>query len=384
MKSIILLSAALILPLTLAACQPEVEQALPPDASDVRPEPSRTPVYEPPQTAELKTTRKPAPSPAPLPAQVQTKAVTPFAVKRCMNIGNSMESPSEGEWGTIIRREDFRNIARAGFDSIRLPVRWDTHMAKRAPYAVDPAYMNRVAQLVSEAQAEGLGVVLDVHHYDDLTENPRSEARRFYALWEQIAARFADAPYTVYFELLNEPLYNTPMRDVNTLYAEATKIIRKTNPTRIIIMGGNSWNSVETMEDVDWDGVGWPSDPNIVATYHDYGPHEFTHQGAQWTDPSYPAGRKWGSAEDRAEFKLTFDEAAAFKAKTGLRLFVGEFGVINKAPLSERNAWTKARRKAMEAAGTPWCVWNYTGIFELYDPQAERWLTGTLDALTGR
>lgn len=380
MKHFLILSAAL----TLTACQPQIETALPPDGEMSAQMQAET---LPAQTVPVKVPPvKAAPAKTPLrPAAFQIRqSVTPFPLKRCVNLGNSLESPSEGEWGYVILERDLRNIKRAGFDSIRLPVRWDTHMARRAPYAVDPAYIARVAQVVSQAQNAGLGVVLDVHHYEALVENPRSEARRFYALWTQISEYFADAPQTVYFELLNEPLYKTPMKDVNTLYVNAVKIIRKTNPNRIIIAGGNSWNSIDTIGDVDWSGVGWPRDPNIVATYHDYGPHEFTHQGATWSEPVMPLGRKWGGKADENEFKLTFDQAAAFKAKTGLRLFVGEFSVINKAPLAERNAWTEARRKAIEAQGTPWCVWDYSASFNIYDLETETWLPGALDALMGR
>ena len=370
----------------LAGCTEPIEQALPPQAE--QPAPRQTEQQTAPAAAprDIKQQTPPAivqrESVKPIPAK--TARQTPFPVRRCMNLGNSLESPREGEWGSIIERADLRTLKRAGFDTVRLPVRWDTHMAARAPYAVDPAYMERVAQVVGMAQNAGLGVVLDVHHYEALTQNPRAEAGRFYALWDQIARRFAGHSDTVYFELFNEPVRSTRMKDVNTLYKNAVDIIRKTNPDRILIMGGNSWNSIDTVGDVDWAGIGWPEDRNIVATYHDYGPHEFTHQGASWTDPVMPMGRKWGGKADEQEFKLTFNQAAAFKAETGLRLFVGEFGVINKVPLPERNEWMKARRKAMEAQGTPWCVWNYSATFNVFDEDSRQWLPGARDALMGQ
>ncbi len=385
---------ALLITLTcvLSACQPAIEAALPPDDG--------TPQERPTAHTSQDSSDGPAPLPNPVPAparvtaKVQSAAVapasparatvTPFPVKRCVNLGNSLESPAEGEWGYFIRESDLQKIKRAGFDTIRLPVRWDTHTTRRAPYTIEPAYMRRVAQVVRQAGDAGLGVVLDVHHYEGLVAGPRREADKFYAIWTQISDYFAGAPQTVYFELFNEPTNTTPMREVNKLYVNAVKIIRKTNPDRIIMMGGNNWNSIDTIGDVDWTGVGWPKDPNIVATYHDYGPHEFTHQGATWSEPVMPLGRKWGGAADDAEFKDTFNQARVFKASTGLRVFVGEFGVINKAPLSERNAWMKARRKAMEAQGIGWCVWDYSASFNIYDLTNETWLPGSLDALMGR
>lgn len=377
MKNLFLMSTALI----LMACEPQIEQALPPQTGPVD-APAAGPIVRPASTTPQNIAQTP-PAPQPV-SRTKTQTETPFNVKRCLNLANSLESPIEGEWGLIIKQSDIQTIKNAGFDTVRLPVRWDTHMSRSAPYAVKPAYMARVAQVVRQAQDAGLGVVLDVHHYEDLVANPRRNARKFYALWEQIATYFADAPDTVYFELFNEPTNVTPMDDVNTLYNEAVKIIRKSNPKRIIIMGGNSWNSIDTIGQVDWTAMGWPNDPNIVATYHDYGPHEFTHQGATWTQPVMPLGRKWGGRADEAEFKDTFEQARAFKAQTGLRVFVGEFGVINKVPLSERNAWMKARRKAMEASGITWCAWDYSASFNIYDVDSQTWLPGSLDALMGR
>ena len=98
----------------------------------------------------------------------------------------------------------------------------------------------------------------------------------------------------------------------------------------------------------------WPKDPYLVATFHDYGPHEFTHQGASWEETPPPLGRKWGNSEDKAELKETYDIAKAFQAKTGLPVFVGEFGVIDFVPTSE---------------------------FNHFDTETNRWLPGMQDAL---
>ena len=301
---------------------------------------------------------------------------TPFNVRRCINIGNALEAPNEGEWGYRIRARDFQTVARAGFDTVRLPVRWDTHTAHRHPYAIDPAYMARVQQVVGQAQAAGLGVIVDVHHYESLIKSPGRQEARFLAIWDQIAHTFKDAPPNVYFEALNEPTRDISMAQVNALYAKLMPVIRRTNPTRKVILGGNSWNSVDTIGQVQW-----PKDANLVATYHDYGPHAFTHQGAEWSEPVMPLGRRWGGREDEAEFNDTFQLANAFKTRSGLPVFVGEFGVIDKVPQAERNQWMKMRRQRMEASGISWCAWDMMGAFKLYDIEREQWRPGVLDAL---
>jgi len=239
--------------------------------------------------------------------------------------------------------------------------------------------MARVKQVTNDAQAAGLGVIINVHHYEDLMVQTNRHEARYLAIWGQISEEFADAPDNVYFELLNEPTLDMSPARLNALYAKTVPLIRKTNPARKLIMGGNSWNSVEALA-----GVRFPDDPNIVATFHDYGPHNFTHQGAAWMNPVPPMGRKWGDREDEAELDMTYTAAKAFAKRTGLPILVGEFGVIDTVPQKQRNQWTKRRRMAMEANGYAWCAWDFSGAFKSYDTQAERWLPGAVYALTAR
>ena len=301
-----------------------------------------------------------------------------FSVRRCINMGNALEADYEGEWGYTIRERDFQTIAKAGFDTVRIPVRWDLKAAKKAPFAIDPAHMQRVIDVVGQAQNAGLGVVLDVHHYRDLMADAGPQGERFLAIWSQIAQAFSAAPPSVYFELLNEPV-DADMAELNQLYARALQIIRRTNPTRAVMMGGNRWNSIDTLSDVRF-----PRDPYLVATYHDYGPHGFTHQGASWDENAPPLGQKWGSRKDITDMNDVIVQGRAFKERTGLPVFVGEFGVIAEVPVGERAAWTQARRRAMEQAGLSWCAWDFSGAFAIYDMSRERWKPQMLEALTGR
>lgn len=302
----------------------------------------------------------------------------PFNVQRCLNMGNALEAEYEGAWGYTIQDRHLKAVASAGFDTVRIPIRWDTHTESRAPYTINYEFMERVKEVVGQAQYYGMGVIIDVHHYTDLIENPDREDARFLSIWDQIGTVFRNAPANVYFEILNEPTREISNARLNRLYRDVIPVIRQTNPNRVLIMGGNSWNSVDTLGEVDY-----PNDPNIVATFHDYGPHEFTHQGAEWTEPKMPFGVRWGSREDKAELLDTYQIAARFDSKFNRPIFVGEFGVINTVPNSQRATWTKARRKAMEQAGYSWCAWDFAGAFSIYDLDREAWKPGMLDALFG-
>ena len=302
-----------------------------------------------------------------------------FPVKRCMNIGNALEAEYEGAWGYSVRRKDLAAIAQAGFDTIRLPVRWDLRTQSRAPYVIAPELFARVDEVIGWANSLGLGVVLDIHHFETLSTDMMRETPRFLAMWKQIAAHYKDAPDTLYFELFNEPTADADMAQTNALYAKALPLIRATNPTRPVIIGGNRWNAIDTLDD-----VAFPDDLYMVATFHDYGPHAFTHQGAQWDPNPPPIGRGWGSRADKDDLKETYDMARAFQNRTGLPVFVGEFGVIDNVPVKKRAQWTKLRRQAIEREGYSWCAWDLVGRFASYDKDKEQWLPGMLDAFFGR
>lgn len=387
-----LLSASLMSVLAVAGCA-KTEKALHDETSQaeyaVTPTPNVETHVEAPKAkmqvtqavAQTPSARQPQTSQPQRPVQ-RTKRRNPkagFPVRRCMNLGNALEAEREGAWGYTIRRKDFRILKQAGFDTVRIPIRWSSHALNRPPYTINAAFMARVQSLVAQAQAQGLGVILDIHHYEELMENPARHEARFMGLWDQIAQSFANAPANVYFEMINEPKAKMSARKMNALYAKTLPIIRRTNPARKVIIGGNPWNHLEGM-----DNVVWPKDDNLIATFHYYGPHNFTHQGAPWENPPPPMGLTWGSKKDITEMHDSYAYAKAFSARTGLHVFVGEFGVINTLPIAQRNAWLKAQRKAMEANGFSWCAWDFSGAFNSYDLKRERWLPGVLDALTDR
>src|SRR5258708_1696487 len=55
---------------------------------------------------------------------------------RGINLGNALEAPKEGEWGVKLKPEYFQAIKKAGFDTVRLPVKWSAHAQQEAPYTI--------------------------------------------------------------------------------------------------------------------------------------------------------------------------------------------------------------------------------------------------------
>lgn len=375
MTSIVNLSVGMLALAYLTGCGFSDDSGLAPlPPMNERPEGPKTPHFTPPDN-------KPPSLPEKTPtATLKLKQNTPdyFPVRRCMNMGNALEAENEGDWGYRIEASHFAAISAAGFDTVRVPIRWAAHTAKYPPYKIKPSFMRRVKTVVRQAQNYGLGVIIDVHHYEALMEDVPGQTPRFMAIWQQIATEFKDAPANVYFEVLNEPITPMTMAQANALYAQVVPLIRRTNPKRALIMGGDNWNSIDSL-----DNVVWPKDPYLVATFHDYGPYEFTHQGASWVGNPPPLGRRWGQADDLKELMVTYDIAKRFKKRTGLPVLVGEIGVIDTAPPTDRAKWMATRRRTIEYAGMSWCAWDFGGAFKTYDVNTNRWFPGMREAMTG-
>merc|ERR1711916_99947 len=57
-------------------------------------------------------------------------------IGKCINMGGALEAPEEGDWGYSIREADFKRLKNAGFDSVRIPIRWSEHTKNKPPFTV--------------------------------------------------------------------------------------------------------------------------------------------------------------------------------------------------------------------------------------------------------
>lgn len=297
-------------------------------------------------------------------------------VQRCINLSHSLEAPNEGDWGYRVRRSDLRGIAASGFDTVRLPVRFSVHTDGAPPYTIAPQLLARIDEIAGWAEAEGLKIIIDVHNYEAVSENPAGETARLKAIWHQLADHFAKAPDTVIFELLNEPHSALNVRLMNRLNRELLEIVRVRHPRRWVIVGSSQWNSPDAWLDSDP-----PHDPYVLHTIHYYGPFEFTHQGAPWLTSPPATGRSWGSAADHARLSRDFAQVSDKLDRLGGVMLVGEFGVYRQVPLALRARWIEAVRREAEAHGMGWCHWGYAGSFRAYDPDREMWIEPVYRAL---
>ena len=292
-------------------------------------------------------------------------------IGRGINIGNALEAPNEGDWDVTLHEEYFQLIKDAGFNSIRQPIRWDSHTMEKAPYTIDPNFMARIDWVVKNAMSRNLVLTFNMHNYYDLYKDPNNHRERFIAIWKQIAEHFKDYPNTLLFEFLNEPQDKLDIAKWNALLKDTLAVVRQSNPNRTIVIGPANFNDVYKLKTLELP----KDDRNIIVTFHYYSPYRFTHQGAHWVkDANNYLGMKWVASEDEKRLiAKDFDLAAKWGKENGRPIFLGEFGVFNKADMESRIRWTKCVTDTAAERGFSLSYWEFCSGFGMYDSQNKSW-----------
>ena len=313
-------------------------------------------------------------------ADIAMSASAPLPVGTCINIGNTLETMQEAVWGgEKVGPKDFERIKAAGFETVRIPVRWHNKTLQQAPWTVDKAWMDRVQTVVDQALAADLNVILNSHHFDPIHEDPLAVAEWHGAVWAQIAERFEGYPEeTLWFELENEPHGNFDHTNLLQTLTPALEAVRAKHPTRAVIIGGENWSGVDSLADLPL-----PDDPNIHPTFHYYEPFAFTHQGASWVEPDMPPpGRDFPIAGDLERIANDAEKVRAYIARTGKTPFMGETGAYEEhATIAQRAAYHAAVREAFAPSGVGICMWAYANTYPFWDRSSGEWLPGMRAAI---
>ena len=195
-------------------------------------------------------------------------------------------------------KSDIDSLHAWGFNSVRLPMHYNlfTLSVDQEPVAGKNTWLTigftLTDSLVSWCKANHMYVVLDLHaapggQGNDLNISDRdpskpslwqSEANRqkTIALWQKIAARYANEPAVGGYDILNEPNWgfedtlhdrNGLKEDKNVqlkqLLVDITNAIREVDKNHIIIIEGNGWGN-------NYKGMLGPWDKNMVLSFHKY------------------------------------------------------------------------------------------------------------------
>lgn len=276
---------------------------------------------------------------------------------RGLNFGNSWDAPGsdDGGWGNRINDGDFAAVKAAGFNSVRLPVRWYTGMSSK---------ISGVKADVQLAINAGLTVIVNNHHnqpvYDAAGNGSfESKLNDFKSEWTQVAQAFESFPDdAVVFEIFNEP-HDMTKDQVKKLMTTGYNAIRAVSKGKTIMFEGNGYAKFAQIQNLDL-----PADGNIIVSGHYYDPYPFTHQGHGY---DCNANANDGISSMASQFKSYADSIALYFPDVNggsVPMNMGEFGVANKGQCSsvsdaKREKWTDAVLTQAEKYGMSWQYWCY-------------------------
>ena len=299
----------------------------------------------------------------------QMRGLTAFQLVSDMgagwNLGNSLESSdSETNWGNPKTTKSMIDaIAAKGFTTLRVPVRWDDHYSDSSKYMISAEYMDRVETVVNYGLANGMYVILNVHHNDlqaavsSSTSAQNKISEELAAIWKQIGTRFKNYGDKLIFEVNNEPRCGEDWtgnasyyKCVNANNEAARAAIRATggNNAKRLIMLPTYCASSDAAKAEAWSNTS--GDSMIAASIHAYLPFDFAFSGD---------GHKDWQASDLTELSGFFTRMYNTFISKGVPVVIGEFGATNKSNTAyrEKYAGIYASLARQFAAQDIPCVW---------------------------
>lgn len=255
------------------------------------------------------------------------------------NLGNTLDSVGADEtaWGNPrVTRELIKQISREGFNSIRIPVTWDNHIGPAPEYKIDPAYLDRVAEVVGWARSENLYVLINVHHdswvwISKMESNHDETLARYNAIWTQVADKFKNESDKLSFESVNEPRFTdggttdeavaqSMLNELNLSFHEIVRNSGGKNATRPLVLPTLETSpSQERMDELHKTFDQLKADKNLIATVHYYG---------YWPFSVNIAGTTTFDDTTRNDIITTFDNVYDTFTARGIPVILGEYGLL--------------------------------------------------------
>lgn len=306
-----------------------------------------------------------------------------------INLGNALDSISENgttdetAWGNpTIKKRTFKDIAAAGFKTVRIPVSWvDAVTVNGDTYSIDcdrfTAILNRVKQVVDWARDYDLFVIIDIHHdggedvngkwLDVAADNQTGIRAAFAKVWDKIATKFQDYDQHLLFESMNEVMekgnYGTPKSttwdNINYLNQSFVNVVRgkgENNLNRFLLVPGYNTNIDQTVTDKFKVPTYNGSTDKTIVSVHFYDPYNLTLNTGNGSVANLPRGTAETIQAQFAKLKAKFVD-------NGIPVIVGEFGAVNKNNISVIQQYIELVVTAAKNNGLGYIYWDngYTG-----------------------
>ncbi|MEM8874494.1 MAG: glycoside hydrolase family 5 protein [Planctomycetota bacterium] len=303
----------------------------------------------------------------------------------------------ESHLSTYFTEADAQKVADMGFDHVRLTLNQTVLFDADNPGTLNAGRLELMRPRVRWFLDRDVNVIIDLHPDDHYKEAllQAEHADAFVKDWRALAEAFADMPVEhLAFEIMNEPKPQWEVGPWSELQGRALAAIREVAPDHTVVVNAGDWTGVDSLPKMTpYD------DPNVLYTFHFYGPFFYTHQSASWApkpvegmadvpwlmDPDTPdevirgmvssdEGFEWlRGAVTRGDFTIErmrgdFDDLAAWAEQHDVPVYLGEFGVYTKAGKREhRLAWLEFVRTEAESRGWGWAMWDYAGGFRVVE-----------------
>lgn len=197
---------------------------------------------------------------------------------RCVYGADQAEAFIDHFLECMVGEDDIRYLKSLGINSIRIPFGYHYFIDDANPNEYLEKGFARLNRVVELCAAHELYVILDLHstpgsqntdwHSDNITGQPLFWQYRVFQdqvvhLWEWLAKRYADNPWVVGYDVINEPGFDVPAEAINGFYKRVLAAIRKHDPHHILFLEGTDFGR-------DFSVLEKLEDPNIAYTVHFY------------------------------------------------------------------------------------------------------------------
>lgn len=297
-------------------------------------------------------------------------------LKKGINIDNWLvrDKTTGALASTQYTEADLKLIKQAGFRHVRFPIR-SVLMDEQNPSTPNPRDVDSIKAVLNLMLKHGLAVVFNPVHpareYTARLEADTAMQTGFLRFWSALAKEFsAYDPERVFIEPMNEPFFkNGAVWDAFNARLLAT--VRRAAPRHTLVVTPVKGNQdVAEMQPV--------ADKNVVYSTHCYSPFEFTHQGAPWLKYKLPTGQRYPSEKWTIEFikKDFFNQVFAWAKAHNVKLYLGEYGVLNTADNADRLAWVTDLGRIIQENNLAAALWCYSPGFSILEnpnvPSGER------------
>ena len=281
-----------------------------------------------------------------------------------INIGNTMECPGkEGDWSMPVNETYVGALAAMGFKAVRIPCAWDSHVSDAATNTIDPAWLDRVDEVVGYVIANGMYAVLNIHWDGGWLENNLNSGwdaaidKKQRDYWKQIAEKLNHYNEHLLLAAMNEPDGTTTAGvDAIMKYQQAMlDVVRATggnNATRVLVM-----QVPQTNIDLGCSGdFHMPTDvvaDRLMVEAHFYDPYQFNMMQTDanwgkvwwyWGEANLVAGSDRNATHTAEDVRTQMQKLKSKFVDAGYPAIIGEYCVCEDR--SSQSGIDKAKHQA--------------------------------------